>query len=130
MRVIGGAGGKLNMLKLRGVKSPEDYRIQHAEKAAAKRNRLKQQQRREKELGIHGAKVQARKDLKDAKRKAEESFIGTVAEAMGWDLAPLQKEIEGLSPEAQKKAEATSHCDMLVRNQTQLTVFDTDPAQR
>lgn len=112
MRVIAGAGGKLNMLKLRGVKSPEEYRSGFAERAAGKRARMKEQVRKDKELGIHDAKVQARKDLNEQRRKAQRKFVETVAEAMGWEPAALQVDAKDLSPAAQKKAEADHRRDL------------------
>lgn len=115
MRVIAGAGGKLNMLKLRGVKDPSEYRTQHAERAAAKRQRIKDQIHRDKELGLHDAKVLARKQLNESRRKAQVEFIQTVAEAMGWEPATLHPETEGLSPAAQKKAQGKLHADLLAK---------------
>ena len=67
--VIGGAGGKLNMLKLRGVKSEGDYKQEHAERAASKRQAKKEAVRRDKELGLHEAKTAARDNI-TAQRKS------------------------------------------------------------
>ena len=86
LRVIGGAGGKLNTLKPRGVKSEGECRQLHAEKSAAKRSLKAEQRRRDKELGIHDSKQAEREKLKEQRRKAQVDFIKTVADAMGWDL--------------------------------------------
>lgn len=96
-RVIAGAGGKLNMPKLRGLKSGEDLKTKVGERAAAKRARLKEQVRKDKELGLHDAKTAARKDLNEQRRKAERSFIETVANAMGWDAESLHPPAGGFS---------------------------------
>lgn len=129
-RVIGGAGGKLNMLKLRGVKSEAEYKQQHAERAAAKRQASKEQIRRDKELGLHDSKVAARKQINAQRKQAQKDFIATVAEAMGWKEEDLQLDASGLSPAAQKKAEAQHHAALLskakaaVDTQRQVLVAD------
>lgn len=114
-RVIGGAGGKLNMLKLRGVKSEDEYRQQHAERAKEKRNANKEQVRKDKELGIHDAKVEARKKIEEQRRQAQKGFISTVAEAMGWEDKDLTLDTSGLSEAAAKKAEAQHHAKLLAK---------------
>lgn len=81
--VIGGAGGKLNYLKLRGLKDPSQYRQEAAQAAAAKRAARKQQVRRDKELGLHEAKQAARQSVTKQKRQAENDFIEAVSSAMG-----------------------------------------------
>lgn len=114
-RVIGGAGGKLNMLKLRGVKSEAEYRQQHAERAADKRKANKDQIRKDKELGIHDAKVEARKQIDAQRREAQKGFISTVAEAMGWSDEDLHLDTSGLSEEAAKKAEIQHHNKLMAK---------------
>lgn len=102
MRVIAGAGGKLNMLKLRGVRSPAEYREGHGERATAERNRMKEQTRRDKELGLHDAKVLARKNLNGQRKSAQVDFIKTVAEAMGWAPGALHPQTTYMSAELEK----------------------------
>jgi len=103
-RVIGGAGGKLNMLKLRGVKSESAYRQEHAERASLKQQAHKEQIRRDKELGIHDSKQAARAQLKEQRDLARKEYVALVAQEMGWtDLTP---QTEGLSPEAKARAES------------------------
>lgn len=132
MRVIGGAGGKLNMLKLRGVKSESEYRQQHADRAKAKREASKEQVRRDKELGIHDAKQEAREQIKQQRKAGQKEFIAAVAEAMGWKDEDLQLDVSGLSAEAAKKAEAQHHAGLLskakgaVDAQRQVLVADLD----
>lgn len=104
-RVIGGAGGKLNMLKLRGVKSEAEYRQEHAERADLKKRAHKEQIRRDKELGIHTAKQQARANLEQQAKDAEREHIQAVAAEMGWDEKDLKPNVEGLSEQAAAKAE-------------------------
>lgn len=114
-RVIGGAGGKLNMLKLRGVKSQEEYRQEHAQRAAEKRNQRREQVRRDKELGIHEAKVAARENINEQRKSAQRDFIQQVADAMGWSDAEMALDTKGLSEEAQKKAEQQHHARLLAK---------------
>jgi hypothetical protein len=56
MRVIGGAGGKLNMLKLRGVKSEGEYKASAAANQAEARKKRKDQIASDKALGLHEAR--------------------------------------------------------------------------
>lgn len=131
-RVIGGAGGKLNMLKLRGVKSQEEYRQEHAQRAAEKRQMRREQVRRDKELGLHDAKVAAREHINAQRKSAQREFIQQVAEAMGWSEQDMALKTEGLSDEAQKKAEQQHHARLLakakeaVATQRQMLVADHD----
>lgn len=104
MRVIGGAGGKLNMLKLRGVRSESSYRQEAGERADAKRKARKDQIVRDKELGVHDAKVEAHKKVQDARRTAQDKFFGEVAEALGWDMSQLELDTSELTQKASKKA--------------------------
>lgn len=89
-RVIGGAGGKLNYLKLRGVKSHSDYKAEAKASAEARRDKKKAQTAADKAAGVHDAKVLARKDLAEQKRKAESDVIQAVAKAAGWDKKDLE----------------------------------------
>lgn len=114
-RVIGGAGGKLNMLKLRGVKSQEEYRQEHAQRAAEKRNQRREQVRRDKELGLHDAKVAAREHINEQRKTAQRDFIQQVADAMGWSDDEMALDTKGLSEEAKKKAEQQHHARLLAK---------------
>ncbi|HED35284.1 MAG TPA: hypothetical protein ENJ08_13900, partial [Gammaproteobacteria bacterium] len=84
-RVIGGAGGKLNFLKLRGVRSETTYKQEAAERAKNRRDARKVQRKRDKDNGVHDAKQAARKNLKTQKKSHEAQYIQSVATAMGWD---------------------------------------------
>lgn len=131
--VVGGAGGKLNYLKLKGVKSVAEYRQEVAAGRKAKSEAKKQQTARDKELGIHGQK-QALKDNVSAQRtEAEKAYIKTVAEAMGWqghehDPTPYLN----LSEAAQAKAAASHHREWMkkaaeaVEAQRQQLLHDAD----
>jgi hypothetical protein len=112
--VIGGAGGKLNYLKLRGVKSEADYRQEVAAGRKAKTEAKKQQTARDKELGVHDAKRAAREQVAEQRTVAEKSYIKTVSEAMGWqghehDPAPYLN----MSDAAQAKAASGHHREWL-----------------
>jgi superfamily II DNA or RNA helicase len=130
--VIGGAGGKLNMLKLRGVKSVSEYRQEHAERASAKRAAKNEAVRRDKELGLHDAKQEAREQINVQRKAAQKAFVKTVAEAMGWSEADLALDTSGLSPDAVKKAERQHHAQLMARakaavdTQRQMLVADLD----
>lgn len=107
--VIGGAGGKLNHLKLRGVKSGGDYKAALREKHQARQEAKKQQKEADKAAGIHEDKVAARQQIKEEVRKGRAEFVQAVAELAGWK--PEETEFNeaahaDLSPEALGKARA------------------------
>jgi hypothetical protein len=83
-KVVGGAGGKLNHLRLTGVKSADAYKDTLKERAATRRERAKEQVKRDKELGIHQAKKQQAERITSKKREAQREFVQGVAAAMGW----------------------------------------------
>jgi hypothetical protein len=58
-RVIGGAGGKLNTLKLTGVRSEAEYADRQKDSAKARRDERKKQAGRDREAGIAGTKAAA-----------------------------------------------------------------------
>lgn len=117
-KVIGGAGGSLNHLRLRGVKSHSDY------KAEAKASQDKRKQERkdritaDKAAGIHGAKEDARKAIKLQKREAERKVIAAVAQKAGWapkDLEFPEEDYEHLSEQAKAKVMDKHHRALLQR---------------
>jgi hypothetical protein len=104
--VIGGAGGKLNYLKLKNVKSADQYR----QEAAEGRNAKKEQTKRDKELGIYEQKKAVHDQVKAQVTAAEREYIKTVAEAMGWEGAQYDPDTaSNLSDAAQKKAYENHH---------------------
>ena len=108
--VIGGAGGKLNHLRLKGVKDPGAYHQEVAERRKAKALAKKERTKRDKEQGIHEAKQAERGRVDEGVQKKEVEFVRTVAEAMGWeghqyDPTPALN----LSDAAQKKAFEQHH---------------------
>lgn len=86
--VIGGAGGKLNYLKLRNVRDPGEYHQEAAERRkirqAHRAAERKQIAKREKESGTRGEKQRQRVAVDDERRAAEHGFIAETAKAMGW----------------------------------------------
>lgn len=108
MHVIGGAGGKLNYLKLRGVKSVEHYRQEAAERHSLARQAKREQTAKDKVLGIHVAKAAAKKAIQQQKLQAEREFIQTVADAMGWDLTAPAVDGTGDKAEGEQPLAATA----------------------
>lgn len=123
--VVGGAGGRLNMLKLRGIKSPEEYHEQLQQRKADEREKKRrekeeekkrleempkeQQERAKAQKRLERAAEKASKAEKAAQTKeAEDAFLQSVAERLGWNTNPEWKEkIEKEREELQKKAEET-----------------------
>ena len=85
-RVIGGAGGRLHMLKLRGVKDPGEYAAEAKARAAKRREERKAAVAAEKAAGVHEAKQAAREDVRRQRFEAERAFVLKVAQALGWSL--------------------------------------------
>lgn len=124
-RVIGGAGGKLNYLKLTGVKSVEEYRHEAAQKAAARRDADKRQKERDREAGLTESKAKAREVLKAQVGGARAKFIQTVADTMGWKPEELrfpEEEYQNKSPAAVKKA-AEAHARALMQRAVEAVDF-------
>lgn len=115
MRVIGGAGGKLNMLKLRGVKSEAHYKAEAAERQSAKRKQRKDAIVADQKLGLHEAKQKARGQLLEQTQKARRAFVQSVATALGWDQNGLSLDTSMLSPDAAKKATRKHEAELLKR---------------
>lgn len=104
--VIGGAGGKLNYLKLRGVKSEGEYQNDAKEKAEQRKAEKKQQTAEDKASGIHDAKTSARAEITAQRDKARDEFVSAVADAMGWGEDETKFKSDGLTPAAVIKGEA------------------------
>lgn len=117
-RVIGGAGGKLNYLKLRHVKSETEYKREAEERKKAKQQEAKDQRQRDKEAGILESKNKAREDLRAQQRKHERAFVNTVAQAMGWDPKQLEfaeSDYANLSDAALAKMRTKHHQAIMAR---------------
>jgi hypothetical protein len=118
MHVIGGAGGKLNYLKITGVKSPAHYAKEAGARANAKREAAKAQKAKDKELGLTEVKKKAKEEVTTQQRAAEREFIDTVARAMGWGddaLAFDHAAHEGVSEPARAAALKQHHAELLKR---------------
>jgi hypothetical protein len=116
MRVIGGAGGALNHLKLRSVKTGEGYKDSIAAQQKARQEKQKAQTAADKASGIHDGKMAEKGKLKDAMKKQRTEFVQTVADAMGWqDHQFDESKFEGLSPEAVTKARKEHETDLFKR---------------
>lgn len=111
--VVGGAGGKLNYLKLKGVRNPDEYRSEVAERRKAAAETKKQQVAREKELGTHQTKNAQREQVSAQQREHERAFVKTVAETMGWNASFDPNPYLNLSDGAQKKAMEQHHAGWL-----------------
>lgn len=114
--VIGGAGGKLNYLKLTGIKPESSYKQEASERAKARTEEKKQQQKRDKELGLDQGKGKAREEVKRQKHQAQKDFIQAVAQKMKWSEADLEPKIpENTTLRAENKLRAKHHTALLRR---------------
>lgn len=131
--VIGGAGGKLNYLKLRHVRSESEYKREAQERKKKRVQQRKEQRERDKAAGIVQSKQAARENLKMQRLEHEREFVRTVARAMGWDESALtfpEKDYEQLSEAAQNKLRTKHHNELVgkankaVELQRQMLVSD------
>lgn len=116
--VIGGAGGKLNYLKLRAVRSESEYKKEAEDKKKAKAEDRKLQRQRDKEAGILESKNKAKQDLRSQQRQHEREFVRTVAQSLGWDEKQLEfpeQDYENLSDAALSKLRDKHHRTILAR---------------
>lgn len=116
--VIGGAGGKLNYLKLRRVRKESEYKKEAEERRRAKAEERKAQRERDKEAGVLESKRKAQEDLRIKRRQHEREFIETVARTMGWEPTQLnfpEHEYTHLSDAARAKLAQKHHRDLLRR---------------
>lgn len=117
-KVIGGAGGSLNHLRLRSVKSKDTYKEEATAKASEKSQAKKEQTKADKEAGIHEQKEDARRSLKEQKRQAERQVIDAVAKKAGWQQSEMdlpEEDYAHLSSAALKKVKARHHAKLLSR---------------
>ena len=105
MKVIGGAGGALNHLTLRGVGKGEDYKESVRKRQAELREKRQAQIQADKESGIYEAKQQLLSGRKEQLRQARRDAVNEVGKALGWnDLEFDEAKHADLSEDALKKA--------------------------
>lgn len=104
-RVIGGAGGRLNYLKLQ-LKTPEQYKQQAALRKQQQREQAAKQRQEAKEAGgtPKPGRNAALKKVREDHKAAQEELHRQIAEAMGWQHEPDPESLRGLDDEGQKKA--------------------------
>ena len=83
-KVVGGAGGALNHLRLTGVKSEADYKAEAAARQKGRQEERKRQAERDKKDGLTESKAAAKEALKAQLDQHQAAFVQTVAKAMGW----------------------------------------------
>ncbi|MEY8688461.1 MAG: helicase-related protein [Leptothrix sp. (in: b-proteobacteria)] len=106
-KVLGGAGGALNHLRIRSVRSEAEYKAESDQKKKAQAEAKKEQVKADKEAGIYESKKKVQDQIRDQKRKHEREFVQTVAEAAGWDkkaVEPDETALATLSDAARQKA--------------------------
>ena len=116
--VVGGAGGSLNYLRLRGVKSKEEYARSALERQKTRKEERKKQRQLDKQTGVYEAKQAARKDVSLQRGAQEAEFIRTVADAMGWsrdELSFPEEKYADLSDAAANKLRNKHHRELLKR---------------
>lgn len=120
-KVIGGAGGSLNHLRLRGVKSKDKYKEEATAKADETRQKKKEQTAADKASGVHEAKQLAKQQVAQAKKVAERHVIEAVAKKAVWDKSELEfpeADYAHLSSKALEKVRDRHHANLLAKAKT------------
>jgi SNF2 family DNA or RNA helicase len=133
--VIGGAGGKLNYLKIRGLKSDQDYKAEAGGRHAAKKQLEQQRIAADREAGIHTGKTAQKQAISAQTHTAQRGLIEQVARMAGWKEAettfPAEK-YQHLSPKAYQAMQNQHHAELLKRTRKfidlhrQQTLADSD----
>jgi superfamily II DNA or RNA helicase len=116
-KVIGGAGGKLNHLRLTGVKSEADYKREAGQRDVARKEERKRQAERDKKDGLAQSKGAAKEAIKAQLGLHQATFVQTVAKAMGWkddELRFPEEQYQNVSEQARAKA-ARQHAQGVLR---------------
>ena len=117
-RVIGGAGGSLNYLKIRHVKSESEYKQEASQKQKDKQEAAKAQRKADKAAGLVDSKKKAHADIKKQRTEHEKKFVQAVAQSMGWkdeELKLPESATKDLSEAAVNKATEQRHRDLVAR---------------
>lgn len=107
--VIAGAGGRLQHLRLKGIKSAEEHESEKKEKAKQKRA---EERERNAKLSPEERKTkkEAKEEIKAAKRAAERDYIDFVRERFGGvSEDPDESDWENLSEEAKQRLRNAAH---------------------
>ena len=117
-KVIGGAGGSLNHLRLRAVTNHSDYKAEAQKSKAAREKERKAKIAADKAAGIHDAKQDARAEIKKQRKEAERGVIEAVAKKAGWEPEALEfpeEDYAHLSDKALDKVRDRHHRQLLAR---------------
>lgn len=105
--VVGGAGGKLNYLHIRGVRSEEEYKKEAADRHSARVAMAADRRKKDKELGIYKQKQEAKRAVVSRKQEKQSEFVANVAEKLGWTGHQFDESAHaGLSEAAKRKAQS------------------------
>lgn len=107
--VIAGAGGSLNYLKVRGVKSPEQYAQDVKDRNLASKAQRKAQAQADDAAGVSEEKRQAKAAIAQQLKEAETQYIQQVSALMGWDQEQLKP------PESDDPKASRAHHRQLLR---------------
>lgn len=116
--VIGGAGGKMNHMKLRGVKSKEDYKSALRDKHAERKEADRLQVASDKESGVHDEKQARKKEIAGQVKSKVEQLVRDAQQLLGWSDEDTQFDESAhadLSPEALQKAKKEHGAQLLKR---------------
>lgn len=124
-KVIGGAGGSMNHLRLTGVRSEAAYKDEARASVKRRKDERARATERDKKDGLHGNKVAARAAVKEQLRDHEAKFVQHVAKTLGWTDDTMrfpEEKFANVSPEARTKA-AADHARTIYQHARQAVDF-------
>jgi hypothetical protein len=107
--VVGGAGGKLNYLRLTNVRDKASYAAEAKQRAQSKKEEARRQASKDKAAGLTDAKASIVEGLKATAGDARVKFVERVAKVLGWkdeDVRFPTEKFANVSETTRKAAEA------------------------
>ncbi len=117
MKVIGGAGGSMNHLRLTGVRSEAEYAHEARQKAATRKEARKRQVEQDRKLGLSDSKGKAKEAIRAQLADHQAKLVQTVADALKWTPEQMrfpEEQFANATPEAQQQA-AKEHAQTLLQ---------------
>lgn len=117
-KVIGGAGGSLNHLRLTGVKDKGSYKDAIRDRAKVRKEERAKRKQLDRVMGLKESKDAAHQRVSAQKRVVDRDFVHGVADAMGWDKSALTFDRTAhadKAPEVVERLEAAHLNDLVKR---------------
>lgn len=87
--VVGGAGGKLNYMELRGIKPQSDYKADASDRIAARKALERNRRKQDAEAGLTQPKSAKLAEIADRRNEARMGFVRAIGRMAGWDESEM-----------------------------------------